>query len=290
MTYNDIWRRIAAATGDGGESRAVARMLLEEKFGMTMADIICGAVERLSDADAAWLADAVDRLCKAEPVQYVLGGAWFCGMRFGVRPGALIPRPETEWLVTEAVRWAASAVVGGARPLRLLDIGTGSGCIAISIKKRVPDAYVEAWDVSDEALSIAADNARTLGADVHFVHRDALCAMPGGQEWDCIVSNPPYICQHERKDMHRNVLDYEPATALFVPDDDPLLFYRAITRHAVRTLRPGGRLMFECNTRHADDTARMMGDEGMVRVAVCDDCFGMKRFAMGVASPLRHPQ
>lgn len=285
MTYNDIWRRIAAAMGDDGEARAVARMLLEERFAMTMADIMCGATEQLAPGDAAWLGEAVDRLCEAEPVQYVLGSAWFCGLRFGVRRGVLIPRPETEWLVTEATRWAADAD-GGTRPLRLLDIGTGSGCIAISLKKRLPDAYVEAWDVSDEALAIAADNARQLGADVRFARRDALSAYrdADGQEWDCIVSNPPYICQRERKDMHRNVTDYEPPTALFVPDDDPLLFYRAITRYAVRSLRTGGRLMFECNTRYADDTARMMEEEGMANVAAHDDCFGMRRFAEGAAS------
>lgn len=279
MTYNEIWRRIAAATGDDREAKAVARLLLEEKFGLTMADIACGATEQLAPDDEAWLQDAVRRLCQAEPVQYVLGWAWLGGLRFGVYPGVLIPRPETEWLVSETVAWAESQPQD--QPLRLLDIGTGSGCIAISLKKRIDRAIVEAWDISPKALDIAADNARKLDADVTFVRRDALHAADDGRQWDCIVSNPPYICHGERGSMNRNVLDYEPHDALFVPDADPLLFYRAITRYALHSLRPGGRLMFECNTRYAADTARMMEQEGMDGVTVHDDCFGLKRFVKG---------
>lgn len=291
MTYDDIWRRLAGVY-DQREARAVARMLVEEKFSLSFADIICGAVETLSDADKQWIEAAVKRLELGEPIQYVLGWAWFAGLKFNVRSGVLIPRPETEWLVDNI---CAHPAPSNDRPLRILDIGTGSGCIALSIKQRLPETYVEAWDISTEALSIAADNARSLGLDVVWRQQDALnitpnvlsttpndnSAVPDSPLWDVIVSNPPYICERERTDMARNVLEHEPSTALFVPDTDPLLFYRAITRYAVGSLNEGGRMLFECNTLYAGDTARMMADEGMTATQVYDDCFGKPRFAVG---------
>ncbi len=291
MTYDDIWRRLAGVY-DQREARAVARMLVEEKFSLSFADIICGGVEALPDADKQWIEAAVKRLEQGEPIQYVLGWAWFGGLKFNVRSGVLIPRPETEWLVDNI---CAHPAPSNDRPLRILDIGTGSGCIALSIKQRLPETYVEAWDISTEALSIAADNARSLGLDVVWRQQDALnitpnvlsttpndnSAVPDSPLWDVIVSNPPYICERERTDMARNVLEHEPSTALFVPDTDPLLFYRAITRYAVGSLNEGGRLLFECNTLYAGDTARMMADEGMTATQVYDDCFDKPRFAVG---------
>lgn len=292
MTYDDIWHRLAGVY-DQREARAVARMLVEEKFSLSFADIICGAVETLSDADKQWIEAAVKRLEQGEPIQYVLGWAWFGGLKFNVRSGVLIPRPETEWLVDNI---CAHPAPSNDRPLRILDIGTGSGCIALSIKQRLPEAYVEAWDISTEALSIAADNARSLSLDVVLRQQDALNITPDVPStapndnngatndplfWDVIVSNPPYICQRERADMARNVLDHEPSTALFVPDTDPLLFYRAITRYAVGSLNESGRLLFECNTLYAGDTARMMADEGIAATEVFDDCFGKPRFTVG---------
>lgn len=291
MTYDDIWRRLAGVY-DQREARAVARMLVEEKFSLSFADIICGGIEALPDADKQWIEAAVKRLEQGEPIQYVLGWAWFGGLKFNVRSGVLIPRPETEWLVDNI---CAHPAPSNDRPLRILDIGTGSGCIALSIKQRLPETYVEAWDISTEALSIAADNARSLGLDVVWRQQDALnitpnvlsttpndnSVVPDSPLWDVIVSNPPYICERERTDMARNVLEHEPSTALFVPDTDPLLFYRAITRYAVGSLNEGGRLLFECNTLYAGDTARMMADEGMTATQVYDDCFGKPRFAVG---------
>lgn len=291
MTYDDIWRRLAGVY-DQREARAVTRMLVEEKFGLSFTNIICGAVETLSDADKQWIEAAVKRLEQGEPIQYVLGWTWFAGLKFNVRSGVLIPRPETEWLVDNV---CAHPAPSNNRPLRILDIGTGSGCIALSIKQRLPEAYVEAWDISTEALSIAADNARSLSLDIVLRQQDALnitpnvlstapndnSAVPDSPFWDVIVSNPPYICERERTDMARNVLEHEPSTALFVPDTDPLLFYRAITRYAIGSLNDGGRLLFECNTLYAGDTARMMKDEGMAATEVFDDCFGKPRFAVG---------
>ena len=274
MTYEEIWHRLAVAHGMG-EAKALTRMLLEEKFDMSFADILCGGIEQLSAVDAAWLDCAVSRLERQEPIQYVLGWTWFCGHRFDVQPGVLIPRPETEWIVDRVVDIVNTI---GRIQLRILDIGTGSGCIAISIKKALPEAYVEAWDISDDALAIASANAQKLEADVKFCCHDALSVEADATHWDIIVSNPPYICDSERVDMDANVLDHEPSTALFVPDSDPLLFYRAITRYALCSLQNVGHLLFECNTKYAVNTATMMKKEGMGCADVADDCFGLPRF------------
>lgn len=292
MTYHDICQRLTPLYGPQ-EAKAMTRMLLEDLFGLSFADILCGATEHLSDADALRLQQSVDRLLDAEPLQYVTGTAFFCGHPFHVAPGALIPRPETEWIVDTAVNLVTSSAP------RILDIGTGSGCIATSISLALADkhCYTEAWDISEDALRIAADNAARLGAEVKFRRRDALRlekdlpaeerleAEQGGAEalrdsasWDIIVSNPPYICNREAADMHANVLRHEPHLALFVPDTDPLLFYRAIARYAMRNLRKGGWLLFECNTLYAHDTAQMASDMGFATSVVEDDCFGKPRF------------
>lgn len=292
MTYHDICQRLTPLYGPQ-EAKAMTRMLLEDLFSLSFADILCGATEHLSDADTLRLQQSVARLLDAEPLQYVTGTAFFCGHPFHVAPGVLIPRPETEWIVDTA----ANLVMSSAP--RILDIGTGSGCIATSISLALVDkhCYTEAWDISEDALRIAADNAERLGADVKFRRRDALRLEEnfpaeenqGGAEvlsadnvssasWDIIVSNPPYICNREAADMHANVLRHEPHLALFVPDTDPLLFYRAIARYAMRSLRKGGWLLFECNTLYAHDTAQMASDMGFATSVVEDDCFGKPRF------------
>lgn len=292
MTYHDICQRLTPLYGPQ-EAKAMTRMLLEDLFSLSFADILCGATEHLSDADTLRLQQSVARLLDAEPLQYVTGTAFFCGHPFHVAPGVLIPRPETEWIVDTAVNLVTSSAP------RILDIGTGSGCIATSISLALADrhCYTEAWDISEDALRIAADNAERLGADVKFRRRDALRLEEdfsaeenqGGAEalsdtnaaaesWDIIVSNPPYICNREAADMHANVLRHEPHLALFVPDTDPLLFYRAIARYAMRSLRKGGWLLFECNTLYAHDTAQMAADMGFAKSVVEDDCFGKPRF------------
>lgn len=292
MTYHDICQRLTPMYGPQ-EAKAMTRMLLEDLFSLSFADILCGATEHLSDADTLRLQQSVARLLDAEPLQYVTGKAFFCGHPFHVAPGVLIPRPETEWIVDTAVNLVMSSAP------RILDIGTGSGCIATSISLALADrhCHTEAWDISEDALRIAADNAERLGADVKFRRRDALRLEEdfpaeenqGGAEalsdtnaaaesWDIIVSNPPYICNREAADMHANVLRHEPHLALFVPDIDPLLFYRAIARYAMRSLRKGGWLLFECNTLYAHDTAQMASDMGFVTSVVEDDCFGKPRF------------
>lgn len=163
----------------------------------------------------------------------------------------------------------------------ILDIGTGSGCIAITVALALPQARVTAWDISTDALAIAAGNAHRLGASVRFEHQDALSAPDDEACWDVIVSNPPYICDRERADMSDNVLSYEPELALFVPDSDPLLFYRAIARYASKALKPGGRLLFETNTAYAHEVAQTMADEGFTAIEVRNDCFGKPRMVKG---------
>lgn len=292
MIYHDICQRLTPLYGPQ-EAKAMTRMLLEDLFSLSFADILCGATEHLSDADTLRLQQSVARLLDAEPLQYVTGTAFFCGHPFHVAPGVLIPRPETEWIVDTAV-----GIVTASAP-RILDIGTGSGCIATSISLALVDkhCYTEAWDISEDALRIAADNAERLGADVKFRRRDALrleedfpaeenqsgaevliADNASSASWDVIVSNPPYICNREAADMHANVLRHEPHLALFVPDTDPLLFYRAIASYAMRSLRKGGWLLFECNTLYAHDTAQMAADMGFATSVVEDDCFGKPRF------------
>lgn len=163
----------------------------------------------------------------------------------------------------------------------ILDIGTGSGCIAITVALALPQARVTAWDISTDALAIAAGNAHRLGASVRFEHQDALNAPDDEERWDVIVSNPPYICDRERADMSDNVLSYEPELALFVPDNDPLLFYRAIAHYASKALKPGGRLLFETNTAYAHEVAQTMADEGFTAIEVRNDCFGKPRMVKG---------
>lgn len=281
MTYSEIWHRIATSYEDG-EARAIARILIEELFGLSYTDIVCGATDQLSADDTLRLDTAVRRIEQGEPLQHVLGYADFCGNHFGVNASVLIPRPETEWLVDEGEK-LMNSVSNAAHPApkRILDIGTGSGCIAISLKLRLGEAYVEAWDISEEALRTAESNAKALKAEVAFCKRDALRAEESVATWDLIVSNPPYICDSERANMDDNVLLHEPHTALFVPDDDPLRFYRAIARYALHSLSNGGSLLFECNTRYAEATGEMMREMGFEDVTVNDDCFGLPRFVKG---------
>lgn len=275
MTYRELWRTLEPLYGNG-EARAVTDYVLDACFGLSKADILCGAVEEMTAEKTAELNKIFGRLMEGEPVQYVLGRAEFSGRWFNVRPGVLIPRPETE----ELCAWITADNKASASP-KVLDIGTGSGCIAITLQLDMPESKVTAWDISADALDVARENAKQLSANVSLVRQDALNAKPEG-EWDVIVSNPPYICEKEKKDMAVNVLEHEPHTALFVPDADPLLFYRAITRLAVQTLNKGGRLYFEINPIYADDTCRMMQAEGMTAVELRSDMYGKQRMAKGV--------
>ncbi len=312
MTYQEIWQRLSSSY-DEREAKAVARYLLDVGYGLTMTDIIGGAVETL---DESRLNEQLRRLQTGEPVQYVLGKAFFCGHEFRVRPGVLIPRPETEELVrvacdrvarygersgrSDGERSGRSDGEGSGRAVRILDIGTGSGCIAISLALAIPDAHVEAWDVSDEALAIARENASHLGAKVTFKKEDILRKQVApsfgkatgrraqlgngglGEAVSLIISNPPYICEKERKDMEQRVLDHEPSLALFVPDDDPLLFYRFIAEYATRALTPKGLLLFEINPLYKDAMEEMLLSLHFHDIVFHEDQFGKIRFCESV--------
>ena len=299
MEYEELWHRLTHIY-DAGEAKAIVRWVLDVRFDMSWTDILCGKVTELSAHDQTELEKIMLRLEKGEPVQYIIGVADFCGRQFHVEPGVLIPRPETE----ELCRWIlASDKHGQTRTVReiphqsdnevrvsqsqsdanILDIGTGSGCIAITLALELPDAKVTAWDISDDALRIASANAKALGASVTFQHPDALdsslstlySSLP---KWDLIVSNPPYICRKEADGMDKNVLGYEPHEALFVPDDDPLLFYRAIARYATKALKPNGKLFFEINPLYADDLTQLLGEMLCYNAEILNDQFGKPRF------------
>ena len=261
-----------------GEASAIARWVLAEAFGISQTDIYMGKDIQLSEKDEQKFENILHRLCNYEPVQYVLGYAWFCGKRFEVAPGVLIPRPETEELVELMVREHSVA------PPRVLDIGTGSGCIPIMLAHHWPTSHVEGWDVSPEALAIAQRNNEAHGTGVLFSRHDILSSssLPQDGGFDLIVSNPPYIKQCEREQMERNVLDWEPELALFVPDDDPLLFYRTIVRQAAGgLLNPGGTLYFEINREHGAETVALLENAGFVQVELLKDLSGNERIVKG---------
>ena len=275
MTYTDFWRSLTPLY-DPHEAQAVAQLILEQRFGLSLADVLCGSMP-----DDEQLRAVVQRLLQGEPVQYVLGEAEFCGLKFHVEPGVLIPRPETQQLCDMAVEAYQATGGDGA----VLDIGTGSGCIASTLAKRLPQARVTAWDISASALRIASDNARRLGVDVAFEQVDilSLASSSHGQRgqqggFQLIVSNPPYICQHEKVEMEARVLDHEPAVALFVPDDDPLLFYRAIGSYAAGALQPHGRLVVEINRQYGAAVADLLRQAGFASAVVVDDYYGNARF------------
>ena len=268
MNYEQLYQRLSNIY-DAGEAKAIVRWVLDVRFGLSTADIYCGKVTQLSSNDQAELEKIMQRLEKAEPVQYVLGVADFCGRQFYVAPGVLIPRPETAELCQLIVQDGCGDI---------LDIGTGSGCIAVTLSLDIVDSRVIGWDVSDDALTIAKANADKLGANVVFEHRDALALEPDVDRWDVIVSNPPYICRKEADEMEENVLRYEPDTALFVPDDDPLLFYRHIMHYSQTALRHGGRLYYEINPIYADSIVEKLNDLGFADISKIDDQYGKTRF------------
>ena len=282
MGYEELWQRLTPLY-DAGEAKAIVRLVLDECYGLSWADVLGGKVSELSANDQTELEKIMLRLEKGEPVQYIIGVADFCGRQFHVEPGVLIPRPETEELCRMVIEEREISQKGQSPLCEILDIGTGSGCIAITLALELPDAKVTAWDISDDALRIASANAKALGASVTFQHHDALdsslstlySSLP---KWDLIVSNPPYICGKEADGMDKNVLGYEPHEALFVPDDDPLLFYRTIARYATKALKPNGKLFFEINPLYADDLTHLLGKMLCYNAEILNDQFGKPRF------------
>jgi release factor glutamine methyltransferase len=264
-------RRILAKIGESlnghysaGEVSALARIIATELLGISQTTYYLKDDVTLTPEQEQQIENAIERLAKHEPVQYILGYSDFCGLRFKVTPATLIPRPET----SELVEWIAQE---SNCKESILDIGTGSGCIAVSLAKKMTGTTVEAWDISPEAIDVALSNSESNGAQVKFRIVDILNHKPCGEEFDIIVSNPPYIRELEKSAMEANVLDWEPHTALFVPDNDPLLFYRTIADKARRMLRQGGKLYFEINREFGNETAGMLMEMGYTAVEVRKD-------------------
>lgn len=254
------------------EADAIARRVMEDVYGLSLTDLLMDKDNALSEEGLTNLTNIVARLLKSEPVQYVTGMTEFCGRTFHVAPGVLIPRPETEELVGLILDETPSA-----EHTTLLDIGTGSGCIATSLALARPSWEVHACDISQQALAIARSNASRLDANVSFRREDILHPDDTTTRYDIIVSNPPYICTSEAREMEANVLDYEPSLALFVPDDDPLLFYRAIALYGLRHLVPQGAIYFEINRAYGRETADMLASLGYTECTIRRDQFGNDR-------------
>ena len=256
------------------EVSALLRIVCCDLLGQAPTDYYLGKDIVLSSKKEQELEDILQRLSRFEPLQYIEGRTLFLGREFWVAPGVLIPRPETEELVELMLKEIPADA-------RILDVGTGSGCIAISLAKELPDALVTAWDVSPEALSVARANARKLQADVRFVECDVLaCQVDEVGLYDVIVSNPPYVTEAEKADMEPNVLQWEPSLALFVPDDDPLRFYRRIAVLGRDMLADGGRLYFEINRAYGREMVEMLRTMGYVRVRVKKDLSQNDRFVI----------
>ena len=254
---------------DLGEARAIYELVLKQRFGLSRTDILLGKDTTLSAKDKEELQIIIDRVAKGEPVQYVLGQEEFCGRAFLVGSGVLIPRPETQQIIQLIKQNVAPKS-------KVLDIGTGSGCIAITLA--LEGYKVSAFDISDEALSYARKNAERLGAEVDFRQENILQPEPSHECWDAIVSNPPYICKSEAKAMDENVLKHEPHLALFVPDDDPLLFYKAIAEFAQQHLADKGWLFFEINRAYPKHVEEFLLQKGYEEVRIVKDEFDNNRF------------
>lgn len=257
------------------EGYALYRLVMEECFGLTHADILLGKDSQISEENKVRLEEITTRLLENEPVQYILGYAHFYGHRFRVRSGVLVPRPETELLVDKVLELVRGAE--GGCPPKVLDIGTGSGCIAISLA--LAGCRVTAMDISEEALSVASENASVLNAEVLLMHENILQPSLALDRWDVIVSNPPYVCLSEAEEMERNVLDYEPHMALFVPDSDPLIFYRAIASYALSHLVAGGWVCLEINQAFPLEMTKLLASFGFRNITIIPDQYGKKRIA-----------
>ncbi|MBO4215001.1 MAG: peptide chain release factor N(5)-glutamine methyltransferase [Bacteroidaceae bacterium] len=290
---NNIYKEIKKILTDGnlpeGEAKAIALLLLERVGGLPAAKaLIADGNDLLCRRQS--LLELAARISQGEPVQYVIGEADFCGMTLKVKPGVLIPRPETEelvnWVVEETSKLKSQPSARRSQISKLLDIGTGSGCIAIALAKKLESAEVEAWDVSEEALQIAQKNAERNGVRVKLKKVDVLSTLNSKlstlNHYDIIVSNPPYICEEEKGEMERNVLEHEPDLALFVPNDDPLLFYRKIGSLALQLLGEGGLLFFEINRRFGKEVVNMLQEMGYEEVELRQDMFGNDRMVKAI--------
>ncbi len=261
------------------EISSFSRLIIEKVTGFSHAEIIVNKNTHFSDNQRQDIESFIEKLKKFIPIQYILGETEFYGLNFTVNESVLIPRPETE----ELVDWIRNENDRNAE-VQILDIGTGSGCIAISLKHEFPNSKVDAFDISETALETAAWNAGRNELSVNFSKVDILNTPDFETRWDIIVSNPPYVLENEKADILPNVLDNEPHVALFVPDNDPLVFYRCIAQFALRQLKPGGKLYFEINRTAGQATIDLLTGMGFSEVELRKDISGNDRMVKAVYS------
>ena len=273
---DDVTHRLAGIYGQR-EAQWMVRIILENVKGYSPVDVVLHREEVLSDFIVGKIEDVTNRLLKNEPIQYIFGSARFYGNSLKVTHATLIPRPETEELV------ALIDKENRETDLRVLDVGTGSGCIAVTLARVLRFPIVDAIDISEDALAVAQENAQSLRVNVNFKKGDALAMeKPKTPIYDIIVSNPPYIADKEREDMSQNVLQYEPHTALFVPDNDSLRFYRAIGDSSTKALKGGGRLYFEINPLYVEEMRAMLDAMGYKEIRAVRDLPGKERMMVAV--------
>jgi release factor glutamine methyltransferase len=260
------------------EARAIADRLFEHYFLLSPIQRVLAASELAPDDKSEQMKIAVSKVLNHVPLQYVIGKAWFMDLEYDVNESVLIPRPETEEMVSLILK--SISVIKSFRDIDILDIGTGSGCIAISLKKNLPHSGVSAVDISKKAIAVAERNAFKNEVKVNFMNVDILDSSQWQMLPECnlIVSNPPYVTESEKLEMKPNVINNEPHTALFVPDDDPLLFYRSIMMFAKTKLIPGGTLWLEINEAFGQDVVSLFENEMFKERILLKDMFGKHRF------------
>jgi release factor glutamine methyltransferase len=263
------------------EIQAIAFILLESLYGITRIEIMSGKIVPYPEETALTLQKFIERINVGEPVQYVVGEEYFFGRKFQVNPCVLIPRPETEELIRVVLSWFSYRKKSSETP-RILDIGTGSGCIPITLFHEIGNAEVYATDISNAALSVAQQNAEFLQANITFIEHNILKERLPVTDLDIIVSNPPYVTERERGKMKSNVLNFEPHLALFVPDNDPLLFYREIAARAIEGLKTSGLLAVEINENYGQEVSRLFQNAGFQDVAIVNDISEKARIVRGV--------
>lgn len=276
-----VYKQALAAIYEPNEIEALTLLTLSEITGSTKAQLKAFPEKQLTTEQSAHINAILTRLQTGEPLQYILGHTEFYGLPFKVNPSVLIPRPETEelveWILTEVGSWKPAA---GS----ILDIGTGSGCIPITLKKHLPQANISTVDISAEAISTAKQNAELNKVEVNFIKDDILNPTDNSlltAHYSLIVSNPPYVTLHDKTKMHRNVTDFEPHMALFVPEDDPLIFYKAIADFALKNLNKDGFLFFEINESLGSETVEMLKNKGFKNIELRQDMSGRDRMIKG---------
>jgi release factor glutamine methyltransferase len=273
----EIFRNELGHLYPAGEIDSFFYLLTEHYMGLEKFVLVIDPSFAVTHKDEQPLFEALSLLKEEYPIQYIVGKTEFMDLRIRVNEHVLIPRPETE----ELVRWILDCSTAGGKRARILDIGTGSGCIAIALAKNLPEASVHGTDVSGEALALASDNAAMNGVEITFIKSDILKQRPEGGKWDIIVSNPPYVMEKEKEAMRNNVKRYEPANALFVPDTSPLVFLEHIADLAMEQLNPGGEVYFEINQYLANESRQLLENRNFSEITLRKDLFGNQRMLMG---------